>query len=414
MRRDSDQMLQEDNFQIILDTFMDSRSGYMFVTNPLGATARPADLRGGRRGPPGFVSSNVNRDWDGIWQVAAKRTPEGWVAEIAIPMVTLRFPQGETQSWGINFMRNIARRNEQAYWAPIPKAYGLTRVSLAGSLNGLHSLDRGSDLRIKPFVVGGARHVADEGDVNNSVQREMGLDLRYGITAGLNLDVTVNTDFAQAEADDQQVNLTRYALFYPEKREFFLENAGQFVVGTTASTTRQADLFFSRRIGLSDAGESVPILGGARLTGKVGRNNIALLDVQTDDALGLPGDNFLVARFSRSVFSRSKIGGIVVNKDETDGDGYNRTFGVDMTLAPAASFSVTGFLAKTSTPGLTDGDMGGYVNASWLTRPGGSTASTPTSRTTSTPRSDTCRAPASAPRRSTSSAIPAPAGWGSG
>lgn len=365
MRRDSDRILDEDNFQIIVDTFNDSRSAYMFVTNPLGAKLDQQvfeEGEGGRRG----TSSNINRDWDGVWHVSARRTPDGWTAEIAIPMVTLRFPDTETQDWGINFMRNIRRKNEQVFWAPIPKAYSLTRVSLAGSLTDLRSLSRGRDLRIKPFLVGGGRRVASSGGADNSVQRDIGLDVKYGVSAGLNLDVTVNTDFAQAEVDDERVNLTRFALFFPEKREFFLENAGQFNVGSTASFDRLADLFFSRRIGLSETGAQVPILGGARLTGKVGRHNLAVMDIQTDGAFGRPGENFLVARYSRDVFARSKLGGILINKQATSGGHFNRTFAADMTLALHRSLTVNGFVARTSTPGVSDGQIGGHLRAGWL------------------------------------------------
>ena len=316
------------------------------------------------------MSSNINRDWDGIWHVEARRTSEGWSAEISIPVVSLRFPDRDVQRWGINVMRNIGRKNEQSYWAPIPKAYGITRVSMAGSLDDLQSLDRGTDLRVKPFVVGGAHRVSEGAVSEDSFQREIGVDVRYGVTASLNLDVTVNTDFAQAEVDDQQVNLTRFQLFFPEKREFFLENAGRFNVGSTASTNRYADLFFSRRIGLSNGGEAVPILGGARLTGSVGRNDIAIMDVQTEAAFGREAENFLVARYSRNVLDRSRVGAIFVNREETGGSRYNRTYGLDMLAAPVRDVTVSGFLARTATPGLDGDDMGAYVNATWLSSTG--------------------------------------------
>ncbi|MXW09226.1 MAG: hypothetical protein F4X47_10850 [Gammaproteobacteria bacterium] len=376
MRRDSDRILEEDNFQIILDTFKDFRSAYMFVTTPLGAKLEQQvfeEGEGGRR--RGFgVATNINKDWDGVWHVGARRTDDGWAAEIAIPMVTLRFPDEERQEWGINFMRNIRRKNEQAFWAGIPKPYTLTRVSLAGSLTGLESLNRGMDLRVKPFVSGGAARISDAGVVENDGQREVGFDIKYGVSAGLNLDLTYNTDFAQAEVDDEQVNLTRFALFYPEKREFFLENAGQFNVGTNSAFMRVADLFFSRRIGLSRTGDPIPILGGARLTGKVGRNNIAIMDIQTD---GLPGDvgqgiggrdgeNFFVARYSRDIMARSKVGALVINKHVGDGHYINRTFAADMTLAPHPAFLVNSFIAKTSTTGITDGQLAGYIRLGWL------------------------------------------------
>ena len=371
MRRDSNRILDEDSFQIILDTFNDSRSGYMFATSPYGAMLEQqiSDEGDSGRGSFGGTSSTVNRDWDGVWDVAVGTMPDGWTAEIAIPMVTVRFPDSPKQSWGINFMRNIRRKNEKVFWAPIPRAYSLTRISLAGSLTDLEALDRGLDLRVKPFVAGGGKRTLDEG---NTTERDIGLDVKYGITAGLNLDLTVNTDFAQAEVDDERVNLTRFPLFFPEKREFFLENAGQFNVGATASIRPLADLFFSRRIGLSDAGDHVPILGGARLTGKVGRNNIAILDVQTDDALGQPGENFFVARYGRDILARSRIGAIFINKqtnlfDQAPAslDSFNRTFGADMTLSLHPAFTVSGFLAQTASPGITDEDRGSFLNATW-------------------------------------------------
>lgn len=368
MRRDSERILQEDNFQIILDTFRDSRSGYMFVTNPLGAMLDQQVANEGEGGRFGRASSNVNRDWDGVWEVVAKKVPEGWIAEIAIPMITLRFPESEPQSWGINLMRNIGRKNEQAFWSPIPKPYSITRVSLAGTLDNLSSLNRGRDLRITPFVTGGASRIRSAGVTDDALQRDIGMDLKYGVSASLNLDVTINTDFAQAEVDDEQVNLTRFALFYPEKRDFFLENAGQFNVGSVSSFNRLADLFFTRRIGLSDTGETVPIIGGVRLTGKLGRNDIALMDVQTNGVFEESGENFLVARYSRNILTRSKVGALFINKAQTNGTHYNRTYAVDMTLAPHANFTVTGFLAKTETPSISTGDMAGYLNATWLSQ----------------------------------------------
>ena len=365
MRRDGGQILNEDNFQIILDTFMDSRSAYMFVVSPLGAMLDQQVFEegsGGRRG----TSGNVNLDWDGVWHAAARRTPEGWAAELAIPMITLRFPDTREQAWGINFMRNISRKNEQSFWAPIPRAFSLTRVSLAGTLTGLEALERGRDLRVKPYVVGGGRSELDLDVSDRSIQSDVGLDVKYGITAELNLDLTVNTDFAQAEVDDERVNLTRFALFFPEKRDFFLENAGQFNVGTTASNNRMADLFFSRQVGISSSGEPVPIIAGARLTGKVGAHNIAAMDIQTDEAFGSPSENFLVARYSVDVLERSKVGVLAVNRQASSGGHYNRTFATDFTFGPNPSFTMNGFLARTLSPGISGDDLAGHMRAAFL------------------------------------------------
>ena len=364
MRRDGSQIRNEDNFQIILDTFMDSNSAYMFVVSPLGAMLDQQVVREGEGSARG-TSSNINLEWDGVWDASARRTPEGWVAEIRIPMVTLRFPSASPQSWGINFMRNIPHRNEVVFWAPIPLPYGLTRVSLAGTLSGIEGLSRGRDLRIKPFVVAGGEAERSEGVSTRSISRDLGLDLKYGITPSLNLDLTFNTDFAQAEADNEQVNLTRFPLFFPEKRDFFLENAGQFNVGTTGSGQR-ADLFFTRRIGIDESGGQVPILGGARMTGKVGQNDIAVMNIQTDDAFGQPRQNFLVARYSRDVLSRSKVGAILVNRQATSGGDYNRTFAADAAFAFGPSLRINGFLAQTQTPGIGSRDGAGYFRAHWL------------------------------------------------
>ena len=364
-RRDSPRLLDEDNFQIILDTFHDRRSGYMFVTNPLGAKLEQqvaAEGEGGFRGN----SSNINLNWDGVWDVATRRTAEGWVAEIAIPMVTLRFPKADRQVWGVNFMRNIRRKNEQVFWAPIPRAYTLTRVSLAGTLSGISGVNRGMDLRVTPYLLAGGRQDRVEtAGLAGSGFNDIGLDVKYGVTSGLNLDLTVNTDFAQVEIDEQQVNLTRFALFFPEKRDFFLENAGMFSIGTQGFR-REVDLFFTRRIGLSSGGVPVPILGGARLTGKTGRHNVAVMNIQTQEAFGNLGENFFVGRYSRDILARSKIGGLVVNKEAIGGSSYNRTFALDTTLALHRNFVVDGFVAKTETPDVSGSDMAGYVSAKWL------------------------------------------------
>ena len=252
-----------------------------------------------------------------------------------------------------------------AYWAPIPRPYGLTRVSLAGTLTGLEDLSSGRDLRIKPFVAAGGTSELRDGSSTRSNSGDVGLDVKYGITPGLNLDLTFNTDFAQAEADNEQVNLTRFPLFFPEKRDFFLENAGQFNVGTSGSRQR-ASLFFTRRIGISDTGEQVPILGGARLTGKVGQNDIAFMDIQTDGLPGQPGQNFMVARYSRDILSRSKVGGIVINREPTSGGEYNRTYAADAAFAFGSSLRINAFMGQSQTPGITSDDKAGSFRAHWL------------------------------------------------
>jgi hypothetical protein len=360
MRRDADRLFDEDNFQVILDTFHDSRNGYMFLTTPLAAKLEQQIFDEGEGGGRGGTA-NINRNWDGVWDAAAKITSDGWTAEIEIPFSTVRFVPSDAQIWGVNFQRHTRRKNESALWAPLPKAYTLTRVSMAGQLTGLSGISRGLDLRLKPFLVGGMHHVqASAASKTTDAIRDIGLDARYGLTAGLNMDVTINTDFAQVEVDEQQVNLSRFGLFYPEKRDFFLENSNFFTMGTGSAFTTtqvQTDLFFSRRIGLSDSGTPLPLLGGVRVAGKSGRNNIGALDIQTDDAFGVPGSNFFVGRYSRDVFKRSRVGAIFINKDSASSSLFNRTIGVDANIAPSANMQVQSYIAKTETPGKNGDDM---------------------------------------------------------
>ena len=366
-RRDSQRLFDEDNFQLILDTFHDRRSGYMFVTSPLGAKLEQQVAEEGEGGFRGTNSSNINVNWDGVWDVVARRTHDGWVAEIAIPMVTLRFPRAEQQVWGVNFMRNIRRKNEQVFWAPISKEYSLTRVSRAGTMSGIGAVTRGMDLRVTPYVLSGGKQERVDAGLDGSGFGDVGLDVKYGVASGLNLDLTLNTDFAQVEVDEQQVNLTRFPLFFPEKRDFFLENAGMFSVGVRSGFGRTADLFFTRRIGLSDGGQPIPIIGGARLTGKVDRHNIAVMNITTQEAFGQPGENFFVGRYSRDILARSKVGTLVINKDAVSGGPhYNRTFAADTTLALHRNLTMTGFIAKTETPGISTGQMAGYARGTWL------------------------------------------------
>ena len=367
MRRDSPRLFDEDNFQIILDTFQDGRSGYMFVTSPLGAKLEQQITEEGEGGWRGQNTPNVNINWDGVWDVVARRNKNGWVAEIAIPMRTLRFPKAERQVWGVNFMRNIRRKNEQVFWAPVPKGYTLTRVSLAGSMEGISDVDRGIDLRVTPYVLVGAKQERNEAGLNATGIGDVGVDVKYGITSGLSLDITLNTDFAQIEVDDAKVNLTRFPLFFPEKRDFFLENSGMFNVGTESEGFSSAYLlFFTRRVGLSNSGQPIPIIGGSRLTGKVNRHNIAVMNIQTQEALGQAGENVFVGRYSRDILARSKVGGLLINKEVNGKSYYNRTFAADTTLALHQNFVMKGFIAKTQTPELLGDDTAGYFRGTWL------------------------------------------------
>jgi Domain of unknown function (DUF5916) len=258
---------QTDSIQIIFDTYRDRLNGFVFGTNPAGIEydgqvtnegQGGGGLAGGQRQQAGS-GSGFNLNWDGAWEVRARISDIGWSAEFAIPFRTLRFPAGAQQTWGVNFQRNIRRRNERSYWAPVSRQYNLYRLSLAGTLTGVET-PAFRNLQVTPYALG---QVLQSGvrPAGTDFDPDAGGDLKYSVTPSLSLDATVHTDFAQVEVDDQQINLDRFDLFYPEKRPFFLENAGFFTVGNPG----EVDLFFSRRIGIGPSGEQIPIdAGGCR------------------------------------------------------------------------------------------------------------------------------------------------------
>jgi len=350
-----------DSFRIIFDTYRDRQNGFVFGTNPAGVEYDGQSTLEGQGGGgmsgggmQGYGSGGgFNVNWDGAWQVRTKISDIGWTAEFAIPFKTLRFPAGESQTWGVNFARIIRRHNERAYWAPIPRQFNLYRVSLAGSISGIRT-PAVRNFKLMPFVLGSAI-ASGVRPVDTETSGEVGGDLKYNLTPSLALDGTINTDFAQVEVDDQQVNLDRFNLFFPEKRPFFLENAGFFSVGNPG----EVDLFFSRRIGLSASGGAIPIIAGARVSGKAGRYNVGLLNMQTNDLDNVvASNNFAVARISRDLPNRSMIGAIVVNRVGVgdlarDGDN-NQTFGIDGRLGIRQNTVVSGFLAATRTPGVNE------------------------------------------------------------
>ena len=257
---------QEDNIEIIFDTYRDLRNGFLFVTNPNGARFDALVTDEGK---------NVNENWNGVWDVRTQRNSEGWFAEIEVPFSTLRFPDEPVQVWGVNFERNIRRKREQVRWQGYSRNYELEQLSKAGLLLGLRDIHRGSTLEVKPYISGGyQQNVLPE--KSRTILTKVGLDLKYPLTQTLTLDVTFNTDFAQVEADRAQINLTRFPLFFPEKRDFFLEGAGTFDLNFGGRPL----LFYSRRIGLSN-GEQIPIIAGARVVRKVDEYDIGVLDMQT-------------------------------------------------------------------------------------------------------------------------------------
>jgi hypothetical protein len=342
-----------DAFLIVVDTFSDQRNGFEFATNPAGAKWDAQMSNEGRE-------SNAN--WDGIWDVRTRMASNGWYAEIRIPFRTLKFTVQDPQTWGLNFQRRLRRRNEESFWAPLPRIYTLDRVSLAGSLAGLSRLRPGRNLRVKPFAATSSSTV---GRQPSNGDFDAGLDVKYGLTTGLTLDATVNTDFSQVEADEQQVNLTRFSVLFPEKREFFLENSGIFQFGLPSTGTaslgsaspaaagRQNSppdlkLFFSRQIGLSDAGAAIPIVVGSRVSGRAGRYSIGALNIQQSEQRPVPATNFTAIRFDRAVLANSDIGVMLLNKDQA-GEGYNRVAGVDANFR-FGQLSLGAYGVKTAAP----------------------------------------------------------------
>jgi hypothetical protein len=382
-----------DAFILVFDTYLDHENGFVFGTTPSGieydgqitdegggAASGGGGGRGGGGGggggglggrQQGGSGGGFNLNWDGAWEVATTTDGQGWYAEFRIPFATLRYAQGGEQTWGVNFSRSIRRRNEESLWAPVPRQYSLYRVSLAGTLNQFEAPSRRL-ITVTPYMLGDAFHdytlATPSAECAGSGGRtfcgaRMGADAKIGLTQSITLDATLNTDFAQAEVDDQQVNLTRFPLFFPEKRSFFLENAGTFSVGSG----RQAELFFSRRIGLS-AGGVVPIRAGARLTGRAGGLQLGLLNIQTGywDALNHgsgtlqpPGvdNNFGVVRVVKEYANRTQLGGIFVSRFNTDDTGdHNLTYGLDGTLGIGQSLNLDAWGSITSTPGISSGD----------------------------------------------------------
>ncbi len=390
-RRDSS-MNDADSFQMVLDTFGDRQNGFVFGTTPAGQeydgqVINEGTGRGGlfgSAGGGGFTrgsGSGFNLNWDGAWQVRTEVSEIGWSAEFAIPFRTIRYPPREDQSWGVNFQRNIRRRNETAYWAPLPRQYNLYRVSMAGQLAGVTApIGVARNLQLTPYVIGEMVTRDATPDRGRLALGDTGADLKYSVTSGLTLDATYNTDFAQVEVDDEQINVDRFNLFFPEKRPFFLENAGAFTVNNSGPASGrnlgQTSLFFSRRIGISDTEQQIPILAGARLSGKVSDTvTVGFLNMQTEDVAGVAtANNFTVARLRRDLPNRSSVGGLFVNRQATgraaSGDDYNRTYAVDGRWGIGQNGLVQGFVGRTETPDLDGRDhalsiSGTYSSERW-------------------------------------------------
>jgi hypothetical protein len=354
LRRDNGRLhVRNDTFTLALDTFHDRRNGYIFIFNPLGAIADWATWDEGRV----FL-----QEWDAVWDVRTAIESWGWSAEMRLPFRSLRFKQPGEQRWGITFRRIVLAKNEWSYATVVPPEWstmGIAKFSSAAELEGVTIGSRAMNLELTPYVLGGVVEARCEVGCAIDGTRDVGVDAKYGVTSNLTLDLTYNTDFSQVEADEQQINFTRFNLFFPEKRQFFLEGKGIFDFGITGGDYRLLP-FFSRRIGL-EGSEAVPIVGGARLTGKAGRYSVGALGIGTEAADSSAGTRFGAVRVKRDVLSRSSIGFIAT--DRRGGSTRNQTWGADAHMAFGQNARVESFISRAWTPEREADSWAGRVRA---------------------------------------------------
>jgi hypothetical protein len=370
MRRDSTSSWQgNDLVAFILDTFYDQRTAFTFTTNPLGG--RSDGVANDRQ---------YSSDWNPVWETRSGRFDGGWTVETAVPFKSLRYPSGSAQLWGFNAMRVKRARNEVSTLTKVPPARGQSgfqSAQFAATLVGLEAPRGGANLDLKPYAISSLTTDRVLRPRDNDPEAEAGLDVKYAVTQGLVADLTINTDFAQVEADEQQINLTRFNLFFPEKRDFFLENQGTFAFGGVAinsaggnfgggfigSSSAAPIMFYSRRIGLH-GDQQVPLNVGGRLTGRAGKFSIGVLNIQTGDKeeeIGAPATNFSVIRVKRDVLRRSSIGLLFSNRSEsTIGTGANRSYGIDGTFAFFENLQINTYWAGTDTEGWSRRDDTSY------------------------------------------------------
>ncbi len=353
MRRDANNLFNNDHFALSIDPFYDRRNGYGFVVNARGAML---DWR--------INNEQPNNSWNGLWDVRTSDVEGGWTAEIRLPFRSFRFREGGT-IWGINFRRRVIWRNELSYLTPMQAEWGrpaLSRMSVGATLTGLEMPGHGRNLDIKPYALGSVLtdHAASPPYVNDRAG-DVGFDVKWAIRQTLTTDLTVNTDFAQVEDDEAQVNLTRFSLNFPEKREFFIEGAETFNFGSNNT------VFYSRRIGL-DNGVSIPIVAGGRLMGLSGPWRYGALSMQSAESLdaGTPSTNFSVGRVTRDIGARSRVGAIATLREPSGpGRARNVAYGADADLNPTPNTSITGYIARTDTPDRGSDDVSYQGRFDW-------------------------------------------------
>jgi uncharacterized protein DUF5916 len=350
LRRDANQDL-DDHFEILIDSNNDRRDAYLFEINPLGTQNDGLIVdEFGAKGTPGQGDLDFDSGWDGVWTSEARITSDGWTATVEVPFSTLNFTHSQEVGWGLNFKRFIRRKNEQDLWTAYRRAFDIVKVSQAGMLVGIKNIGSGRLFIVKPY--GLAQYDKQTGR-NAAFPLTGGVDIKYGLSSKLVLNLTGNTDFADTEVDLEQFNLTPFKIFIPEKRQFFLENAGifNFDIGD------KDQLFFSREIGIDPVtGQQVPVNGGAKLTGSLAGFELGLLDVDTRSSGPNPFGNYAVARVKHSLFGSSYIGAMGIDKRSGNtADSYNQTGGVDTRLVLPKDFFVDAHIAATRSPGITTG-----------------------------------------------------------
>lgn len=361
-----------DYFGFVLDTYLDRQNGFMFATTPSGIEYDGQIVKEGEGGgvfqtgqtrAQAGSMGGFNLNWDASWQVATSSDSLGWYAEFRIPFATLRYGGGAEQTWGLNLVRGIRRKNEEAFWSFIPRQFSVMRMSRAGTLRGVQVPVR-RVATVTPYLLAATSRNYTI-DTKFDPTGEWGADLKYGLAPSLTLDLTYNTDFAQVEVDEQRTNLTRFPIFFPEKRPFFLENAGTF----SAGTPQAVELFFTRRIGIDSLGSPVPILGGGRVTGRVGGLTIGALQLFTDEVAGLqPVTSYSVARVTRELATRSRVGVLAVQRLGDGNDDHNRTYALDGRIGIGDAWTFDWWGAKTETPGRTGEDVGFSARAGFQTK----------------------------------------------
>lgn len=327
---------RDDKLEIALDTYHDRRNAYLFEMNPLGTQD---DALITDENPPGLDEWA----WDGVYISEGKVTDFGWVLEVAIPWTTLRFPNKDELTMGLAIKRYINRKNESVIWPHIGLEYSsdIYQVSQYANLKGLKDIKRGKDIKIKPFAIGGTQNqITDEKTVNDNIGNG-GFDIYYGLKSNLTLNLTYNTDFAQVEADNAQINLTRFNLFYPEKREFFLTRSKLFAFGNS----RQTEVFFSRKIGLNQ-----DVVGGARMFGQIGKTSVGALNIHTRADGDLPATHYSAIRLRKDVRDRTTVGAIIT--DVSSKGIRNSVYGIDGEMRFWGNSSVSAWYSQVNDTSL--------------------------------------------------------------